>query len=414
MKRKKKFKKPNRFIYTVYRLLAKLIAKVKLNLKVVKNELKNKKGPFLLLANHESMIDFVSIGGYLPNMSVVISSSFYNTLPIARLMNLVGAIPKQQFQTTPNDLKKMKEVVANGVPLAIYPAGLMSEQGLATPIPESTGKFIKWLNQDVYVAKIKGTYLSKPKWSKVWRKGRATLEVYKLIDKEKLANLENEQVFELIDRELYFNSYKDQEQNQIKYKKGNDIVGLESVLYKCPKCQKEFTMSVNGKDRMTCTECGNSCVADHYGFLNKTGESDLIFKHPSDWAKSIEDDLYNQILTNDNFELKDACQVHLLNKKKHKYQYAGDAKIVLNKEQLILEGTINGQKTRKEYLSSQYITLPFTPNSHFEIQDGEVSYRIKLKNAIATTKWIWSLKSLYKIENIKKQLKENYKAERAM
>ena len=66
----------------------------------------------------------------------------------------------------------MKEVVDNNMPLTIYPAGLMSEQGIATPIPDSTGKFLKWLKQDVYIAKIRGTYLTKPKWSKVRRKGK--------------------------------------------------------------------------------------------------------------------------------------------------------------------------------------------------------------------------------------------------
>jgi hypothetical protein len=57
-------------------------------------------------------------------------------------------------------MKKMKAVVEAGQPLAIYPAGLMCEDGLSTPIPKATYKFLKWMNVDVYMAR---TDLSTPR-----------------------------------------------------------------------------------------------------------------------------------------------------------------------------------------------------------------------------------------------------------
>ena len=169
MKKENSSVKINSFIYSIFKFCSKIISKIKLNLKVVKNELKGNKKGFVVIANHESMIDFFALAANLPKSSFVVSSSFYNTLPIKGLMKLAGVISKQQFQTLPSDLIKMKEVVNADIPLIIYPAGLMCEDGIATPIPESTGKFLKWLKKDVYVAKIKGTYLTKPKWSKKWR-----------------------------------------------------------------------------------------------------------------------------------------------------------------------------------------------------------------------------------------------------
>ena len=397
-----RYKKPNRFIYIFYKYISKLISKFKLNLKVERNELKGKKGSFVVLANHESVIDFVTLSGNIPTSHFVISQSFYNTLPIKKLMSSVGVIPKQQFQTSITDLKRIKEVVDNNMPLAIYPAGLMSEQGLTTPIPSSTGKFVKWLNQDVYIAKVKGTYLSKPKWSLKWRKGKTTLEIYKLLSKEELENKSDEETFSLIISELFFDAYKNQEISMIKFKNGDNIVGLESVLYKCPKCGKEFSMYSANNNMLICKECGNSCVADCYGFLNKRTEQDVIFKHPSDWARQIEEELYEEIKSNDEFLLSDDCQVFLLNIKKHKYEYAGDAKISLDKKKIVLSGKINGEFIEKEFNSQEYISLPFTPNKHFEIQDGGISYRIKLNNPIMTTKWVWALKSLYMIKHQKK------------
>lgn len=399
MSKNKGYKKPNVFVYFIYRLCSKFLSKFKLNLKVVRNELKGHKGSCLVIANHESVIDFVTAAANLPKTNFVISSSFYNTLPIQGLMRMAGVIPKQQFQTSPKDLKKMKEVVDNNMPLAIYPAGLMSEQGLTTPIPESTGKFLKWIKQDVYVAKVKGTYLSKPKWSSIWRKGKSYLDIYKFLSKEQLAEMSNEEVFDLLNKELYFDSYKTQEELMVKYKNGDNVIGLESVLYKCPKCGKEFTIISKDINTLICTECGNSCVADCYGFLNKISENDIVYKHPSDWALAIENELAEEIKNNDSFKLYDECEIYLLNDKKHKFEYAGCGQISLNKEFLVLDGIVNGEELKKEILAHQYISLPFAPNKHFEIQDGNVSYRVKLKNSIATTKWVWALKALYKIKN---------------
>ena len=78
----------------------------------------------------------------------------------------MGVIPKQQFQTTVTDMKNMKAVVEAGQPLVIYPAGLMCEDGLSTPVPKATYKFLKWMNVDVYMARTEGSYFVMPKWSK--------------------------------------------------------------------------------------------------------------------------------------------------------------------------------------------------------------------------------------------------------
>lgn len=397
MSKKRCYKKPNWFIYLIFVLCSKFYSRFVLNLKIKRNEMKKHKGSCVVIANHESVIDFMTLAANFPKSHFVISSSFYNTLPIQKLMDSVGVIPKQQFQTSPKDLKMMKEVVDNNMPLVIYPAGLMSEQGVATPIPESTGKFLKWLKQDVYVAKVEGTYLSKPKWSKSTRKGKTFLDVYKLYSKEDLENLNVDEIFDRVNEVLSFDAYKNQERLLVNFKHGDDINGLESVLYQCPKCHKEFQMKVENDNTLVCQECGNSALADTYGFLSKMKESDVIYKHPSDWALSIEKVLMKEIAASDDFRLKEECEIHLLNKEKYRYEYAGEGEITLDKEKIAFVGEINGEGTTKEFSSQMFITLPFVPNKHFDIQECNVSYRIKLKNAIATTKWIWSIKAIYQL-----------------
>ena len=56
--RKNKYKKPNAFIYSIMYIACKFISKFKYNAKIIRNEIKGVKGSYVILANHESKIDF--------------------------------------------------------------------------------------------------------------------------------------------------------------------------------------------------------------------------------------------------------------------------------------------------------------------------------------------------------------------
>ena len=166
-KNKKAKRTHNIFLYRLVQLLSWFVAIFAFKRKFLRNEIKNKKGPFVIIANHEAALDFVNlIGATRTPLSFVISNSFYNTLPFKSIVTRLGMIPKQQFQTSLRDLGAMRSTIKNGNILVIYPAGLMCEDGHSTPIPAATYEFLKWLNTDVYVAKTIGTYFSMPKWAK--------------------------------------------------------------------------------------------------------------------------------------------------------------------------------------------------------------------------------------------------------
>ena len=56
------FKKPNLFVYNLYRLISNTYGKLRYNIHINKNEAKSNKEGFVLLCNHESSIDFFSVG----------------------------------------------------------------------------------------------------------------------------------------------------------------------------------------------------------------------------------------------------------------------------------------------------------------------------------------------------------------
>ena len=80
--KKNEYKKPNWFIYFLYRMASKFLAKFIFNTKIVRNELKGVKGPYVVIANHESAIDFINACAAINRRAhFVISNSFYNTMP---------------------------------------------------------------------------------------------------------------------------------------------------------------------------------------------------------------------------------------------------------------------------------------------------------------------------------------------
>ena len=106
------YKKPNIFFYRLTQGLAWFIATFVFHRKFVRNEIKGKKGPFVVIANHQAKLDFTTlIGATSRPMSIVVSNSFYQSMPIKKLLDYLGMIPKQQFQTTITDLKNAENLV---------------------------------------------------------------------------------------------------------------------------------------------------------------------------------------------------------------------------------------------------------------------------------------------------------------
>lgn len=395
-----KFKKPNLFVYAIFYTLSKILSKLVFKLKVYRNELKKVKKPYIIIANHESSIDFITLAGSIRRrLNFVISNSFYQSLKVNPFLKACGVIPKQQFQTNPSDMKKMKRVIDAGRPLVIYPAGLMTENGITTYIPKSTAKFLKWLDIDVYVAKTTGSYLTNPKWGKGFRKGRITMDIYKLLSQEELRNYDINSLYELIYNELYFNAYDIQEKDMIKYKKGNNISGLENVIYWCPKCNKEFAFKQESYDTMKCIHCGNEIYLDEYGFLHGKTEDDKYYKKVSDWSLKIYDNVYHEVTDTVDYSLKQNVEIQMLNYKKHQFESVGKGVLQLNQFNFILKGIINEKQKEISIPTKLFQIVPFKPGKYLELQDGNTIYRCCFENGIEVTKWINVLKVFYSINN---------------
>lgn len=395
MKKKNAYKKPNAFIYKIFYLASKLVCKFKLGLKIERNDLKQHKSKdaFVVLSKHAAAIDFMpACVAIKRRVHFIISNSFYAVNPIKPLLKAVKVIPKNQFQTAVSDLRKMKAALDNDMPLVLYPAGLMTENGVGTPIPAATGKSLKWFNRDVYIIDIKGSYLTNPKWGKGWRKGKIRLSLYKLYDAATVAATPDDELQRKIEEVLGFDEYATQKQDKIPFKGADNINGLQNVLFRCPVCGGEHTLVSDGNSVLTCEKCGYSVRANRYGLLEQNGNAPLVFDSPADWYFHCYDRLKAELDANPGYTLSCEAEIHQVNDGERRYEPVGKATVSMDERAITINGTINSQPFNKAFSTVRYPILPFKPGVHFEVQDGQTIYRIVPADGKPITKWITALK----------------------
>jgi len=393
--------KQNVFVYRMIRGLANAVSVFMFKRKFIRNEIKGKKGPFVIIANHEAALDFVNlIGATRRPITFVISNSFYNTLPCRPIVSRLGMIPKQQFQTSLKDIHRMKSTLTDGKILAFYPAGLMSEDGNPTPTPAATYHFLKLIKADIYVARSYGTYFSMPKWRVGGiRRGRTYIDIYKLFDKDALATTEVSDIRAKVEEALGFDAYAEQEKLLVKFRHGNDIRGLENVLYMCPNCKTEFDMHVSGIDTIRCGACGFEERSDEYAFLHSTGGIGREIRHISEWGRFIHDDLRERIAKGEDTAIVSTCEIHELIPGKRRYEKCGDATVTLSEECFRLVGDIHGESTDMTIPIANFASLPFKPGKYIEIQHNDKTLRCYPEDGRIVMKYINMTKVFYEIHN---------------
>lgn len=385
------------FIYRLTQGISHIAERVVFKRKFIRNELKGKKGPIVVIANHQAALDFINlIGATREPMSFVVSNSFYKTLPFKGIMDKIGVIPKQQFQTSLKDTYAIKGVIEGEGILVIYPAGLMCEDGLSTPIPSATYRFVQWLHSDVYMAKTYGTYFCTPKWSSMRRKGRTYIDVYKLFDAEELAKMPTDAVCRRMNEALLFDAYREQEELKIPYKHGENVEGLENVLYVCPNCGQEFTMTAT-KSVISCSACGFAEQSDEYGFLHKKGDTGTEIRYVSDWSRMIYNGLKSKIERGENITLSSRTKFMTVDEKKHKFVESGNGTISYSDGHLVLSGTLHGENFELDLSTNCFASLPFKPGKYVEVQNGEDIYRCVLEDGRLAMKLITLIKIHYEL-----------------
>ena len=210
--------------------------------------------PYLILANHQTPFDqfFVALtfdGKPIYYMATedIFSLGFLSTL----LKWAVAPIPIRKQTTDLLAVKNCIKVAKEGGTIAIFPEGNRTYSGQTEYMSPTIASLAKKLRLPIAFLRIEGGYGIEPRWSDEPRKGKMKCYVSKVLEPEEYKELTNDELFAIIEKELYVNEAC--LDTEFHHPKRGEY--LERLFYVCPHCGLTTFESQN--HLVTCKQCGS-------------------------------------------------------------------------------------------------------------------------------------------------------------
>ncbi len=342
----RKIKKPPYVIYNILGRIWQVMFSKKYGLHVeYKYDFRKEKGPYIVISNHASRQDYIFTGvPQLPsNLNYVAGHNEFYRSHLKMVFGLLNVIPKKNFTADIYTIKSIKRVLDKKGKVMIFPEGMSSISGANQPVAIGTGKFIKHFGVPVYYSVIKGGYLTSPKYNLKERYGRVEVVFDRLFTPEDIEKLSPTEIEEIINKAIYHDDYAWNKEKQYVFKNdGNIALDLENLLYWCPKCHKEFTMTTK-ENKIYCTNCGNGATLDDTYTMHPFDDTCVIPATQTIWFNQERENVKKEI-QNDDFELIEEVDLGMLPDYKpltdlKTSNIVGHGIIKFNKTGLTYEGT---------------------------------------------------------------------------
>lgn len=207
----------------------------------------------LVLMNHQTGFDqfFVSRALFPRHVYFVASEDLFSLGFLSRLLQwAVAPIPIKKQTTDVQAVRNCIKVAREGGTIALAPEGNRTYSGLPCYSNPAITPLIKKLGLPVAFFRIEGGYGIQPRWSDVCRKGKMRGYVSRILEPEAYADLSKEELYDLIQKELYV----DETQNGQEFHHKKLAEYLERAVYVCPWCG--LTEFHSEGDMITCKTCG--------------------------------------------------------------------------------------------------------------------------------------------------------------
>lgn len=394
------------FIYsTASQILLKFLNKVKIDRKAFKN--RNKKEGCIVLYNHTSKYDhFLTTAAFrYTRAAYVISTHFYFKSKIRVLLKLVRAIPKEQFKSDISTIKKIKRALQHKLPVAIAPVGQITMHGECLHLDKSIVKLLKMCNVDVYTATLHGSYFAWPKWMIKSRKNPVLVKFDKLFDKEQLKQLSEDEIYSKVYTSLDVVDRNEVDKYNYNLKPENLILGIEDMLYKCPKCNSKDSLTTVD-NIITCHSCGYSVKMNSRGVFEKNSNDEVLFDNEAKWYNWEKEEILENVKNNTLYLTGTFDIYHNINKD-YELVNLGTGNVVLTNDELYYEGMFNGEQKRIDFKLFALTQLPFETRNHFAIPSDEGTFEFKPANGEKASKIAQFVQSIEVLSNYKKEKTDN-------
>lgn len=206
---------------------------------------------YLILLNHQTPFDqfFVGMSFKQPVYYLATEDIFSNGWISSLIRWLVAPIPIKKQTTDIGAVMNCIKVAREGGTIAIAPEGNRTYSGKTEYMSSSIAALARKLKLPIALYRIEGGYGVQPRWSDVIRKGKIHAYVSRVIEPEEYAGLTNEELFDIIEKELTVNEGV----SDGIFRSNRRAEYLERAVYVCPYCG--LSTFESNRNEIECKKC---------------------------------------------------------------------------------------------------------------------------------------------------------------
>lgn len=373
---------PNAVLYHVLFFFFNIYYSIRLKINKEKCEKIEGDKPVLILGAHTSFLDYFLLAKavYPKMITVVVNRYYYNKRFLHPLLKALGAIPKSLFTTDLETTKKMLVATELGQSVAMFPEGRLSTHGAGFPLMGSMEGLVRRLNVDVYEYHTVGGYYALPKWRKKTVKGEVKLYLRKILSTTEIPSMESDDIEKALKHRFSYDECAKLLSIGEPVRR-TDVKGLESVLFRCPACGQEYSMTTK-QNTMTCQACGKVMVFDNFYYCDDSSISDL-YRHQKEFYANAGD-----------FTMQDSCDVYRQDKETGKMVFYAKGVCTMSEEDGIrFVGNNAGEEVVLHHTPATLPALAFGCNDEFEFYHNWDLYYFYPEKRITVAKWslLWDI-----------------------
>lgn len=254
---------------------------------------KDLEGSCIILANHNMELDPLLLACAFPKHMYFVASEHILRKGIGSklVMFLAKPIIRMKGKVEVKTVAEILRTVRGGTNVCIFAEGARSFNGRTCNILPSTGKMIKRSGASLVTYRLEGGYFTQPRWSTTLRKGKMQGIVAGIYTTEQLKAMSEDQINEIINRDLFEDAYETQKHEQVPFKGKHLALGMESTLFLCPNCKSIGTL--HSDDSSIACSCGTRYTYTTLG--------DLILEETNEKTSITEWDLLQQQVLRDQY-----------------------------------------------------------------------------------------------------------------
>lgn len=212
-----------------------------------------RRGPILLLSNHNTMIDPFMVGWLPRRPSRFMASAQPLKKPVlGRWLTALGAFPKHKFVKDRASMEQLQRLYDDGHLITIFPEGSRSWNGRPLDIGGGIGRLVKRIDAEVVIARLVSAHFLWPRWAKYPRFVPVHIEYEGPLRWP--AEMSAEDITEDIRRRLTCTQRIPAGAVTMGWRMAH---GLPAYLWACPSCFAEHGLRVHRKrgNRVVCASC---------------------------------------------------------------------------------------------------------------------------------------------------------------